>query len=358
MSKKHKPDYVLLGTVLALVIFGLIILASASIAQSFQKHNEPYFYLKHQLLFGVLIGLIGFFIAQKINYQIWRKLALVIFILGLLLLGLVFVPNIGLGNSGARRWVQIFGFSFQPAEIVKLCLIIFLASLLSKHVKLIVFLGWLALISLFFIFQPDIGTLGLIIIFSLVMYFIAGAKLKHISIVILTGAIALIGLIKLAPYRLNRLLVFLHPEIDPQGIGYQINQAFLALGSGGLFGLGLGHGQQKYNYLPATATDSIFAILGEELGFIGAVFLLVLFIVFALRGFRIADKAPDKFGQLLGAGITSWLIFQAFINIMAITGLMPLTGIPLPFVSYGSSSMIVSLVSAGILLNISKHTKA
>lgn len=346
MSKKHKPDYILLAVIFILLGFGIIALISAT--------GLNFDLIKHQLIYGVLLGAISFFIVQKINYRFWQKINLYFFIISLFLLGLVFIPGLGIGNKGAQRWLQIANFSFQPGEIIKLSFIIFLASLFVKHTKFLPFIAWSALVGVFFIFQPDIGTLGLILIISLIIYFTAGAKIWKIILSILAGAGVLLVLIKLKSYRLNRFLVFLYPKIDTQGISYQINQAFIAFGSGGLWGRGLGSSQQKH-FLPATSTDSIFAILGEELGFIGAGIIILLFIIFALRGFKIATRAPDQFGRLLATGITSWLVLQAYMNIMAITGLMPLTGMPLPFISYGASSMIVSLAGTGILFNISKY---
>ncbi|MFH1392424.1 MAG: FtsW/RodA/SpoVE family cell cycle protein [bacterium] len=343
---KHKPDYILLAVIIALVLFGLIILTSVSA-------EKPY-YIKHQIIYGILIGSAGFFTAYKVNYKILQKLALPFLIVSLVLLGLVFIPKLGISYGGARRWVQISSVIFQPGEIVKLSFIIFLASLLSNKIKLAPFLIWSGLIALFFVFQPDIGTIGLIIMIAMIMYFTAGAKLWQIGICFLSGTTALLALIKLKTYRFNRLLAFLYPKLDPQGISYQINQALIALGSGGLFGLGWGYSEQRA-FLPAVVTDSIFAVMGEELGFAGALILVCLFLILALRGFKIAAKTDDQFARLLAVGITSWLVLQAFVNIMAISGLIPLTGIPLPFVSYGSSAMIICLTSAGILLNISKY---
>ena len=342
---KQKPDYILLVVIIALVLFGLIVLISVGA-------GKPY-YIKHQLLYGILIGLAGFFVAYKINYKIWRKLALPFLIASLILLGLIFIPKFGIGYGGAKRWLQI-GFIFQPGEIVKLAFIVFLASLLADKTKLVPFLVWTSLVALLFIFQPDIGTMGLIVLIAVIIYFAAGASLWQIGICFISGTAILFVLIKLRTYRLNRLWAFLYPKLDPQGISYQINQALIALGSGGFFGLGLGYSQQRA-FLPAVVTDSIFAVLGEELGFAGTILLVILFFILALRGFKIAMANSDKFARLLAIGITSWLVLQAFINIMAITGLIPLTGIPLPFVSYGSSAMIVSLVGAGMLLNISRY---
>lgn len=343
MSKTHKPDYILLGVIFILILIGMFALASA---------NSD---IKHQFLFGILPGIAGLFVSQKVNYKFWQKIALPFFIVSLGLVGLIFVSKFGFGYGGAIRWIQLGPIAFQPGEIVKLSFIIFLSSLFAKQAKLMPFLTWTGVVSVFFILQPDIGTLGLILIIALIIYFTAGAKLWQIALCALGALAGFLVLIKLKAYRLNRLLAFIFPNLDPQGIGYQINQALIAFGSGGWFGKGLGQSQQRA-FLPALSTDSIFAILGEEIGFIGIVFILILFLIFALRSIRIAIKAPDQFSRLLAIGICSWLILQALINIMAITGLMPLTGIPLPFISYGASAMIACLIASGILLNISKYT--
>ena len=216
------------------------------------------------------------------------------------------------------------------------------------------FLAILGIVGFLIIKQPDMGTLGTIVVISVIIFFLSGAKTAHIASMAGMGILAFFALVKFESYRMNRLLVFLHPELDPRGIGYQINQALLAIGSGGLFGLGLGHSRQKFNYLPEPVGDSIFAIICEEIGLIGAAMLILLFVVFAMRGLKIAKKAPDMFGKLIAIGITSWIIFQALINISAITGLIPLTGVTLPFISYGGTSIIFSMVGVGILLNISK----
>jgi cell division protein FtsW len=302
------------------------------------------------------------FLFQKIDYHILRKYALIFLILTIIFLFLVFIPSFGYDLKGANRWINIGDFSFQPSEIAKLTFILYLAAWLEKKGKniknfsetLIPFVALIIVVSIPLVMQPDIGTLIVIILTSVIIYFAAGAKLEHIFLLGLGGAAALFALIKIAPYRVDRLMVFLYPELDPQGIGYQINQAFLALGSGGILGLGFGHSRQKFNYLPEPIGDSIFAITGEEMGFVGLAVLMALFLIFALRGFKIASCAPDNFGRFTAIGITSWIIFQAIINMAAITSLIPLTGIPMPFISYGGSALIISLTGVGILLNISK----
>ena len=362
--KTHSADRGLLIIIFLLLGFGLVILSSASMEVSRTHFNKPYYYFFHQLIYGVGIGLVFFFIAQKIHYRFWKKTAVLILALSIIALILIFVPGLGFGYGGAKRWIDLGLFSFQPSELVKLGFIIYLAAWLETRKteiktfsqSTLPFLIIMGLISILVIAQPDIGTLGVIAMAGIVIFFIAGAKFSHILLIALSGLTALFALIKIAPYRMNRLLVYLNPEIDPLGIGYQIKQALIAIGSGGLFGLGLVHSRQKYNYLPSPASDSIFAITAEELGFIGASVLVALFLLLALKGFQIAKNSPDRFAQLITVGIISWLVLQAFINIGAITGLIPLTGITLPFISYGASSMILSLFGVGILVNISKHT--
>lgn len=362
--KQHSPDRILIAIIFILVIVGLIILFSASMVVSQERFGKPYYYFFHQLLYGVGIGLIFFFLAQKIYYKFWKKIAVIVLTVSIIALILVFVPGLGFGYGGAKRWINLGFLSFQPSELVKLGFIIYLAAWLEERKKefksfaqtTLPFLIIVILISVLIIKQPDIGTLGVITLVGLVLFFLGGAKISHVLLIVLGGLASLFVLIKIAPYRMNRLLTFLNPDLDPLGISYQITQALLAIGSGGFFGVGLIHSRQKYNYLPSPANDSIFAIAAEELGFLGATVLILLFLALALKGFKIAKNSPDRFARLTASGIASWFAIQTFINIGAITGLIPLTGITLPFISYGASSMIVSLMAAGILINISKYT--
>jgi cell division protein FtsW len=365
MDKSNQIDRPLLYAVLALIVFGLIMIASAGIAYSKVRFGEPYYFFKHQLFNGILPGLVILYAVQGIRYDFWRKISLPLFVASLVFLVLVFIPGMGTTIYGATRWVQLGSFSFQPSEMLKLGMILYLAAWLenrSERIKdfyegLVPFLAIVAVVSFLLIKQPDIGTLGVVILISLSIFFLSGAKMSHIFSMGFIGLGAFLVLIKVESYRMNRLLVFLHPELDPRGIGYQINQALLAIGSGGIFGVGLGHSLQKFNYLPEPVGDSIFAIIGEELGLIGAAFLVVLFVFFAVRGLKISKNAPDRFSKIVACGIVSWIIFQAFINISAICGLIPLTGIPLPFISYGGTSIVFLMVGVGILLNISKYSK-
>jgi len=362
MKSKQKPDQILITTTFALILFGLVALSSAGIAISQSRFGDPYYFFKHQLFFGVLPGLFLMYVIQKIDYHFWKKFAFLFFVANLVFLILVFIPGFGLNFQGASRWLKLGPFSFQPSEMLKLALLLYLAAWLEgKREKgrdffegFVPFLAILGVVGFLIIKQPDMGTLGVTVLIAMSMYFMSGARIQHLSMMFGMGVLAFFALVKFESYRMSRLLVFLHPELDPRGIGYQINQALLAIGSGGIFGLGLGHSRQKFNYLPEPVGDSIFAIIGEEIGLIGAMALVILFVIFAMRGLKIAKNAPDTFGKLIAVGITSWIIFQALINISAISGLIPLTGVTLPFISYGGTSIVFLMIGVGILLNISK----
>ncbi|HNU96939.1 MAG TPA: putative lipid II flippase FtsW [Candidatus Portnoybacteria bacterium] len=363
--KKKKSHKRLIILIFFLLIFGLGILFNASTVISQEQTGKPYYYFFHQLLYGGLLGIICFFIASKINYKIFKKFSLLFFFISLTLCVLVFVPSLGMKYGGAQRWLSLGPITFQPSELLKLGLIIYLAAFFSKNGKnysstnklttLLPFLTIIAISGGLIALQNDVGTLSLIAIIGFVMYFLSGTKLLNIVIVAFVYILGFLALIKFFPHRIQRIMTFLNPSLDPQGISYQINQALVAIGSGGLTGRGLGHSIQKYNYLPEAMSDSIFAIMAEEIGFIGCLIFIILMALFILEGFKIAQKSNNDFGKLLTCGIVVWFGFQTLINIGAITGLIPLTGIPLPFVSYGSSALIINLVAAGILVNIAKH---
>ncbi len=361
--RKPKIDIILALAVFVLVTFGLIMVSSTSAVVSYENFGYNNFYLYRQLMFFG-IGMVGWVICQNIDYRVWKKLALPFFILSLILTLIVFIPGIGFSHGGATRWINLGFFLFQPTEMLKLSLIIFLASWFDDRKKEIysttkVFIPFcltLIAIALIMLKQPDMGTFIVIAVIAFTMYFVAGARILHILSIFGAGIAGVAFLIKAAPYRMTRFLTFLNPEQDPLGVGFHINQALIAIGSGGLMGRGFGKSGQKYTgYIPEAASDSIFAIIAEELGFIKILFFpILLFVVFAWRGFRVAKFASDFFGKMLAFGITSWIIFQAVINIGTMVSILPLTGMPLPFISYGGSSLIISLVSIGILLNISK----
>lgn len=362
-QKSH--DTVLFFSVLAVVLFGLIMIASASALYAEIRFQDQYFFLKRQFLYGVLPGMAILVFLRSVDYHQWRKFSVFGFLISLTALGLVFVPGLGNQAYGATRWLDLGIFSFQPSEMAKLALIVYLSAWLSSKGEkkvgnflegFVPFVAILGLMAVFILNQPDLGTLISIVSISVIIFFSAGANISHLASLGVLGVIALFIIIKSASYRWDRLMVFLNPELDPQGKGYQINQALIALGSGGLFGLGLGESRQKFNYLPEPVGDSIFAVIGEELGFIGAICVLLVFALIVWRGFQIAYRAPDDFGKLLALGITSWIAMQVVFNIGAITALLPLTGIPLPFISYGGTSLLFSLAAVGLLLNISRQS--
>ncbi len=361
----HQPDYFFMGILATIVIFGIIMLSSASTVVGYESFGDSNHYIKHHLIYGVLLGAIGFWLVSRLDYHIWEKLSLPLLIITILLLLVVFIPGIGLGLKGAHRWIDLGVFTVQPAELAKLTFLFYLATWLQKRgegVKsfsygFLPFLVLLGVVAGLILFEPDFSTMLVLAFMSVVVFFIAGGNLVHVTWLGIASSGLFLLLIKLAPYRAARFTVFLHPEIDPQGIGYHINQALLAIGSGGIFGLGLGRSRQKFNYLPEAAGDSIFAVIAEELGFIFALILISLFAVLMVRGFKIARQVPDSFGKYLAVGIITWISFQAFFNIAAMVGLVPLTGIPLPFISHGGSAVAVSLTAMGIVANISKQTK-
>lgn len=359
-------DKVLIVDVALLLLFGQVMISSASVVLSYNKFGNNYYYLHHQFFYGLVPGVILAFAMARVDYRKFKPSAPLFLMATLALLLVVFIPGLSLDNRGVSSWISVAGMSFQPSELAKLTFIVYLAAWLEQRKKklndlsegFIPFLMIIALIAIPIIKQPDLGTLVVMCAISSAMYFVAGASFSYILVMILGGVAGMMLLIKLAPYRIKRLTTFLHPELDPQGIGYQINQALLALGSGGLLGLGLGHSRQKFNYLPEPIGDSIFAVTGEELGLVGLVLLIALFLVFARRGFQIAASAKDDFGKFIAVGVTSWITFQALMNIAAITSLMPLTGITLPFVSYGGSSLMALLTGVGVLLSVSRYSNS
>jgi cell division protein FtsW len=347
-----------------LLVFGLIVLSSAGIIDGDKKFGDSYYYLKKQLLYGVLPGLLLFFLFSKIDYRFWKKISFIILFGALLLMILVFVPDIGIGLKGANRWVSLWGISFQPSEILKLAMVIYLAAWFGSRDERVKswsysaapFFVVISFIGLLLALQPDVGTLAVVVLISLGIYFAAGSSLKHLFAVVAIFIIAVAGLIFIEPYRLNRIKTFLDPSVDPRGISYQLNQSLIAIGSGGLFGNGYNESTQKWGFLPEVVNDSIFAIVAEELGFVGAMVLIGLLIFMAHTLISIAKNTSDKFGCLLVMGMSTWIVGQAFINIAAISGLAPLTGIPLPFVSHGGTALIALMAGLGIVSNIAKRT--
>ncbi|MDP3779055.1 MAG: putative lipid II flippase FtsW [bacterium] len=348
---------------LALFVVGFIILSSASMAISYREHGSIAYYTLRQLKLGGIGGLAFLFLCQMIPYRHWKRIALPLMIISFILLALLFIPEISYVAGGARRWLKFGSINFQPSEILKLGFIVYLASWLDARRKevrsfsygIMPFALMVSIIGIFLMMQPDFGTFGIIVATAGLLYFLGGGNVSQMGGFIGFGLIASFFLIRMAPYRYDRILAFLDPSAAPQGIGYHINQALIAIGSGGFWGLGFGRSLQKYNYLPEPITDSIFAIFAEEMGFMGICVLLALFGFFFWRALIIARKAPDVFGRLLAMGLTIGIMIQVFVNMAAISGFLPLTGIALPFISYGSTSLIITMGMAGIILNISKY---
>ncbi len=364
MKFRSTPDMVIFVITLIILAIGIIMVYSSSAVISLNKHGDIYYYLKRQLLFAFL-GILAMYVTMNIDYWHWRKWAKVILLISFILLIAVLIPGIGTLRNGARSWLGVGAFSIQPSEFTKLAMIMFMADFLTKHQEKLksFFKGFLpsllilgsafALIML----QPDLGTGTVLLGTIIIIIFVAGAKLSHLITLFSIGILGFIGLILAAPYRIQRITSFLDPWKDPLGAGYQVIQSLYAIGPGGLFGLGLGMSRQKFYYIPEPQTDFIFAILSEELGFIGGGFVLLLFLILMWRGIRTAILAPDMFGSLLATGIIGMIIIQVIINISVVISLMPVTGITLPLISYGGSSLTLTLTAIGILLNISRFAR-
>jgi cell division protein FtsW len=346
-------------SVAALTVLGLVMVLSASSVTAFSQYGSSFLFFKRQLLFAA-IGATGAAVAARIPYQVWQKAWLPLLAVTLVLLALVL--SIGTVAGGSARWIDLRAFSLQPSEFAKFVVVVATASILSRNMRYlhdpIVWGVPLALVvgsvSLLILLQPDLGTMMVIAITVMLMLFVAGVRLRLLGVSAVIGTAAAFALILGEGYRRARLLSFLHPFADAQNAGYQVVQSLIALGSGHLVGVGLGASRQKWSRLPNAHTDFIFSIMGEELGLIGEIVVLALFVALLYAGVRIALRAPDAFGRILAGGITAWFGVQALLNLGAVTGVLPVTGVPLPFMSFGGSSLIVSLIAVGVLLSIGR----
>ncbi len=363
---KTKIDKIFFGIVIALLSIGIIMFTSASIGILARNETKFYGVIFNQFIFGLGGGLVVLYFTLKIPYKFWRQYSLAIFITSIIFTTLVFVPHLGFAHGGARRWISIFGLSLQPVELLKIGFVIYFAAWLSwaknriKDVKfsilpLIIMLGVIAVVLLK---QPDTKSLMLITFTALVMLFVSGTPMKYILGLFGIAIIAFIALAFFKPYLMERVKTFIHPGQNGAGSSYQLQQSLIAVGSGGIFGRGLGQSIQKFNYLPEPQGDSIFAVIGEEMGFIGCAVLICLFVAFALRGYRIAHYAPDSFSKLLVIGLITIITAQSFMNMASIIGVFPLTGVPLVFISQGGTALLFSIFEIGLILNISKQKKA
>jgi cell division protein FtsW len=351
----------LLASTAFLVGVGLIMILSASSVSAFAQHGDSFRYLQRQATYAVM-GIAALWLTSRMRYDVWRKLAVPFLVATIAMLGLVLSPSAGIEAYGSSRWFELGPVTVQPSEIAKLALVVFAAAVLARKWDRLDDVGHLIvpllpvglLVCGMVMLQPDLGTTVIIAGTILLLLFVAGVRLWYLSVAAIVGSAVGMGLIMSADYRRVRFLSFLHPWQDATNTGYQLIQSLIALGSGGLTGVGLGASRQKWQYVPNAHTDFIFSILGEELGLLGEIVVLVAFGALILSGVRIAARSTDVFGRLLASGIVSWFGLQILVNLGAVTGLLPITGVPLPFLSYGGSSLVVSLAAVGILVNIAR----
>jgi len=360
----RRGDRALLLAVAALTAFGLVMVFSASEVQGWLWFHNPAYYFERQLMW-LALGVILLFAGANLDYHRLRPIAWPLGVVTVVLMVLVLLPHFGVEVNGARRWLRLGPLQMQPAELAKIAAIIFMALWLERHRDrlssledgVVPFLALLGFTILLVILERDLGTTLIVAGILLAQFLVAGGRKRHVLLLALIMALCVYLFIRMEPYRLHRILAFVDPWSDPLNAGFQAIQSVVALGSGGFAGLGLGHSIQKYQWLPFAHTDFIFAIVGEETGLLGTSAVLALFGLFAYRGYRVALKAPDAFGSLLACGVTTWIALQALINIAAVTVTLPTTGIPLPFISYGGSSLAIALLAVGILINVSTQSE-
>ena len=354
LSKQKKTvDKTLLVLVVLFVAIGLIAVADVSAPQALNSYGDKFFFLKQQMEW-VGGGLVVLLITSKIKYTFWERVATPLFLVSLILLLIVLLSHFGVSALGARRWLVIGTLNFQPSEIVKFAICIYFAKIASRAKGALSYFTPLVIVMILIMLQPDLGTTLIVATIGLSQIFVSGVNLWYLLGAVASGLLAGIPLVLFSSYRKERLLTFLQMTQDPLGKSYHIRQILLALGSGGIFGVGLGASRQKYLFLPEASTDSIYAVIAEELGLIGGMVIITLFVYFVIRALKVARSAPDTFSKVLAIGITVWIGGQAFLNIASMVALVPLTGIPLPFISYGGSSLVMILAACGILLNISR----
>jgi cell division protein FtsW len=364
--KEKKVDKFFLITIFILLTFGVAMFISASLGVLAKNEKTFYSVLFTQLVLGLGLGLVGMYICSKINYKFWRKFSFFFFLGSILLTAAVFIPSLGWSHGGAERWLQFGPIpSFQPVEFLKFGFVIYFASWLSWaknkvqdfRFGILPFLVMIAIIAVILLKQPDTKSFILITITGISMLFVSSVPIKYIFGTIVGAGLLLGALVYFTPYLQERVNTFINPSLDSQGSSYQIQQSLIALGSGGIFGRGFGQSIQKFSYLPEPQGDSIFAVLGEELGFVGATLSIIFYLLFLLRGFRIANRSPDSFGGLLVYGIVILITAQSFMHIASVVGVFPLTGVPLVFMSQGGTSLMVYMMAIGIVLNVSKFQK-
>ena len=361
--------YFLFILTLILSIIGLIMISSSSISVGERYFNDPYWFIRRQIIWWT-ISFVFFILASKINYHYYKRFSNILILVSIALLALVFIPGFGIEINGYTRWLNLWFFSVQPSEFVKIALVIFFSNELdkkykdNKYIKKIIFPSFFALciVAILIFLEPDLGTMVVIGLVVFIVLFIGGVKFKHLFSLGSIGLVVTVGYLFLEDYRrerlfafINRIVALIHGNGEIGEVNFQISQSLIALGSGNLTGVGLGNSVQKYSYLPEAHTDFIFAIIGEELGLVGTILIVILFILFMFFGIRVCIKTRDYFGRIMAAGLTSIIIVPAIINISVVIGLLPVTGLTLPFISFGGSSLLVCMTAVGILLNISRH---
>lgn len=357
ITQKRNFDVWILVLTVFLIIFGLIMIFESSNVSAYRDFGDKYHYVKEQFIWSI-VGFTGLLTAFLIPYKKFYNWSVPILIGTIIFLIVVFIPGIGIKTYGASRWIGFRSINFQPSELAKLTVIFYLSAWFSnkERGRLMPFLLLLGLIVGLVVLQPDLGTAIILSLISMMLYFLSGAPIWQFAMLIPCMLFATIGLAVSSPYRFKRLTTFLNPNSDPLGASYHIRQILIALGSGGWMGIGLGASRQKYQFLPEATTDSIFAIIGEDFGFIGSVVLLVIILIFLYKIYQVAKHAPDRHSYLLASGIFILFASQVTINLGAIVSLLPLTGVPLPFISYGGSSLVVAMTAIGIILNISRRS--
>ncbi len=356
-------DRTLLIIVVVLVTIGFLIFSSASLGLLAREGARFSSVAFSQLVFGIVGGSLALFVTSSIYYRNWRKFAFYIFLATLLLSLAVFIPGLGFSHGGATRWISLGSFTFQPAEVLKIGFIIYMATWLSGTQKQIQtwrygtlpFVGLLGLVGFVMLLQPDTDTYAIMVAAATAMFIVAGGRWRDVAVLGVVGITMIAILAFSRPYVMERLTAFMDPNIDPQGSSYQIQQSLIAVGSGGIAGRGFGQSIQKFEYLPEPIGDSIFAVYSEEFGFIGSVLLIALLTFFTFRGYKIASQSKDLFGMLLVVGFMTLIALQAFLNIAGMLALAPLSGLTLPFISHGGTALLATLASVGIVLNVSKY---
>lgn len=360
----ERVDKPLLLTIIILLVSGLIVFGSAALGVLSVNEVKFYSIIKTQLIYALLGGGIALCLGVLISYEFYKKYAFVLFFLALGLTMCVFVPGLSRYHGGAHRWIDIGSFSLQPSEALKFSFVVVVAYWCSRYRNnfknwkygLLPYLIGLGAVTVLLLAQPDFGTYFVIATASFITYFVGGARKRHLQYLALCGVLGFLLLILIRPYMFERVKTFFNNSHDPRGSSWQLNQSLIALGGGGLTGRGLGQSVQKFNYLPEPIGDSIFAVMGEELGFLGSMYLIILYGIVSIRGYIIAKEAKDQFARLLAAGIVSIILIQSTINISSMLGIFPLTGVPLPLVSHGGTALMAALFELGVLLNISKST--